>query len=1362
MKKNHTLIIRRSTAACLGLLAVAFTISPASVVAQCDPPSRCFYLYLVNQTAQPVTFTIVPGSCYEGTGCCGQSRVLGPVPPGGRATNWIARIQGHGCDGANGSYAIQPSTHGGEFQNFTFDNSGELEMTSKANAYDGLLSAKSPVDGSYTWVFREVVDRLSGPVDERLTMPRNYIAADSGRWNLSGGTRWDDLRMVNTGAYGTSGNFYDSCVGVELFHPQHVVRLPNKNGRAYFMVAQSRAHNGYIQVMRTDADMLDPVTDLVRSVGRTTRVGEYIWMDIYTGIVNAQGGGSFNPIGNWNHPGKLALMGGVLVVAAQNWEESAPCFYGRGTSQDALLFYDVRNPEQPRYWGKMLSSELGVSEISGVGLIRNPATDAWILSVYGNGVTTFWQTTSVSPIVSRWTRVTSGGPAGQHGMEFNSYQTTTPRMATSPANGVERVMFYDEEGDPTGFSFTEYLFNPSTSTFASQFASRYNLAFPQADRHWDSDSTYVTRLGVPVVYTMESSSQYGDTGILIQTYDTNNFTLRTPHPDQVVTTLADSGPGSLRRAIGYGGNITFAPNLNSGTINVTSGPFLVHLYDVNIDASALISGITINGNSTSPVFKVASGTTFTHRGLNAFAWATGDPVGWFDQTFTTRDGNAFQTGRISHNQQTYLEAPIRGPGTLTFWWKVSSERNLITGSVYDYLRFTLDGTQLPSAPGIAGEVDWQQQTVPVPAGHHMLRWTYTKDNSDGLVVGADAGWLDQVVYTPAVATVVSTTTDSGPGSLRQVIADVPAGTVITFVPNLSGQTIVLGGTQLLLNKNLTIDASALPGGVSISGNNAARAFEIAGGTTVTMNRLTITRGNATLGGGIRNSGTLLLNQSSLLNNSSSGRGGAVYNLPAGILTVNNSTVAGNTATDIGGGLVNEGSLTLVNSTLAGNTTAAAGGGGGIFNFGVPLSLSHCTLSGNSATGPGGGLRTQGGTVSITNNIIAGNTSQSQGPDIGSFNGTTFVIGGNNLIGDNSTVTAQFPAGPLVGTTASPRNPRLAPLNNYGDSTRTMPLLPGSPAIDGAIVLAGTPATDQRGVSRPSGSGPDLGAVEAFPFSTLPLVDTDGDGIDDRLEPAYGLVVGVNNSATDSDGDGSPDGEELFNMTDPLNPADYLHILSFTRAAGFDPVTNSVFDVAFNSFPGLAYELETGSTLPYFAAEPGTQITATTTKVTLPVLLHPDAGFVRVHRGHTRWAARVLGFSSEYTSDAWSAAQALGRPDTYPAYGDIPTAWASVSQDDQPEFLELGFDAPAPINSISIYETYSPGAVNKVSVRNPNTGLWVEVWSGPAAPAGDASRIFNVKFPLTSFPVDAIRVDLNSPAVPGWNEIDAVGIITGSP
>lgn len=148
-----------------------------------------------------------------------------------------------------------------------------------------------------------------------------------------------------------------------------------------------------------------------------------------------------------------------------------------------------------------------------------------------------------------------------------------------------------------------------------------------------------------------------------------------------------------------------------------------------------------------------------------------------------------------------------------------------------------------------------------------------------------------------------------------------------------------------------------------------------------------------------------------------------------------------------------------------------------------------------------------------------------------------------------------------------------------------------------------------------------------------------------------------------------------------------------------------------------------------------------------------------HPSTPRWAARVLGFSTEYNTSpgSWSAARTLGLPDTYPNFGDLTNAWASASEDNQREFLELGYEQPGIINSVSVYETWNPGAVDKVSVRNADTGSWTEVWSSAAAPAGNTSRVFTVTFPSTPFPVDAVRLDINSPAVPNWNEIDAVSI-----
>jgi hypothetical protein len=88
---------------------------------------------------------------------------------------------------------------------------------------------------------------------------------------------------------------------------------------------------------------------------------------------------------------------------------------------------------------------------------------------------------------------------------------------------------------------------------------------------------------------------------------------------------------------------------------------------------------------------------------------------------------------------------VAGPGTLSFWWKVSSQTNA------DFLSFSFGGTQRAA---VSGEVDWQQQTYYLPAGAQTLQWVYAKDAS--VSAGQDKAWLDQVSYTfgPTVPLIV--------------------------------------------------------------------------------------------------------------------------------------------------------------------------------------------------------------------------------------------------------------------------------------------------------------------------------------------------------------------------------------------------------------------------------------------------------------------------------------------------------------------------------------------------------------------------------------------------------------------------------
>ncbi len=147
-------------------------------------------------------------------------------------------------------------------------------------------------------------------------------------------------------------------------------------------------------------------------------------------------------------------------------------------------------------------------------------------------------------------------------------------------------------------------------------------------------------------------------------------------------------------------------------------------------------------------------------------------------------------------------------------------------------------------------------------------------------------------------------------------------------------------------------------------------------------------------------------------------------------------------------------------------------------------------------------------------------------------------------------------------------------------------------------------------------------------------------------------------------------------------------------------------------------------------------------------------------GSLRWADSVIAFSSEYrpSPGIWSAYHVMYEPDTYPAYGDIETAWTSGARDVQREYLELGyFTNPEPVRSIAIFETYNPGFIDTVYVRNPITDLWEVVYQDSALDAGDTSRIFIINFPETSYHVSAIRIAMDEFKVKGWNEIDAVGL-----
>lgn len=374
-----------------------------------------------------------------------------------------------------------------------------------------------------------------------------------------------------------------------------------------------------------------------------------------------------------------------------------------------------------------------------------------------------------------------------------------------------------------------------------------------------------------------------------------------------------------------------------------------------------------------------------------------------------------------------------------------------------------------------------------------------------LPVAMAAGLIMFFSLSPASAastiTVTSAADDGSAGTLRVVISDAVSGDTIDFAPSLAGQTIVLSGTHLSIDKDLTITAAGLTETVRISGDNKSSVFEILSGIgtpDVTLEYLSIVEGSEIISpsgnirGGIVNSANLTIINSEIISNTAD-NGGGIEN--SGDLTVISSTLRANNA-KFGGGIYNRGDLTIQQSSLIDNEGSSFGGG--IFNLGSEMTVTNSTLSGNQATA-GGGVYNDGsmilmndtfsenqatssaaglvdtGDASVYNTIIANSTGAAD-----CFSLLGFDISIHNLIEDGS-------CSPFIAS-----DPKLLPLGDNGGNTLTYSPLPESPVVDSGHNVS-CQAEDQRDISRPQDgnldSTPicDIGAVEIETPAEMPQV-----------------------------------------------------------------------------------------------------------------------------------------------------------------------------------------------------------------------------------------------------------------------------------
>jgi hypothetical protein len=371
-----------------------------------------------------------------------------------------------------------------------------------------------------------------------------------------------------------------------------------------------------------------------------------------------------------------------------------------------------------------------------------------------------------------------------------------------------------------------------------------------------------------------------------------------------------------------------------------------------------------------------------------------------------------------------------------------------------------------------------------------------KPGKTALTLGAALATVPVIPAAQAATFTVSNLDDSGPGSLRQAVADANAAAgadAVQFQAGLSG-AIVLSSGQISITDSVDVQG---PGAadLAVTGLGDSGIFYLYNGSAllnVTISGLTLSGGNATLGGAIADWGeNLILDSLTITGNIASvdveggGDGGGLWasdpNGDGMSLTILNSTISGNIAGDDGGGIylyhVGGGPLAvrIQNSTVSGNY--AAGNGGGVYLYDLysgSVSILNTTIAGNQAAGSGGGMFTLASPVFVENSIVGDNTAAA-GNDLGTSGAGSF---------DASFSLIESPGAASItdsGGNVFNQDPQLGPLADNGGPTKTHLPAVASPAIDtGDPAFTPPPANDQRGLPRVADGRLDMGAVE-IPF-----------------------------------------------------------------------------------------------------------------------------------------------------------------------------------------------------------------------------------------------------------------------------------------
>jgi predicted outer membrane repeat protein len=537
----------------------------------------------------------------------------------------------------------------------------------------------------------------------------------------------------------------------------------------------------------------------------------------------------------------------------------------------------------------------------------------------------------------------------------------------------------------------------------------------------------------------------------------------------VVSTLADSGVGSLRQAM-------LDANSAAGVDTITFTAGLTGTIDVQSDLPALNEGIDLQGPGAS-VITIDGGWTAAGGAATGHSLFVLDDIDVAEGA-STISGVTITGGNGSNNEGAGGGAIQKyyGDADLTIADVVLTGNYAPNdgGAVFLY---ETDGTVTIRDSVISNNVaDWNGGALSAN-GDDALVLTLNNVEITGNTAKDDGGgiYFSNGTLTIVDSTISGNTADDEGGGM-----DFDDGTLTIVESTISGNTADdEGGGIRLVDGTLTIVESTISGNTADDEGGGIK-FEDG---TLTIVESTIsgnTAGNGG-GGGLGNGGggglwlddvDGTISDTTISGNTAGDGGGGIY-LYETLMTISNSTLSGNSA-DRGGALYiktddldDYGSATFIeNSTISGNH--ATQDGGAIFTgmdfYIVSLEIVQSTITDNSTDGLEenvGGIVLQDNTqATITGSIVAGNL----GNDIGLYSTSLpSVTASDSVLGViQSGVTLVDGGGTQVGVT----DPMLGLLANNGGVTKTHALLAGSPAIDAGpnpVPVFDGNEFDQRGI-----------------------------------------------------------------------------------------------------------------------------------------------------------------------------------------------------------------------------------------------------------------------------------------------------------